>query len=88
VTRINGPVSARQLLATWQLGLPLDQAQALELLLGRVDAAIQAARASPATLHSDSLALVITHLEEAEHWAMVAVRSALASAADARRNSG
>ena len=74
---VNGPTAIQRLLEAWGGRLPVDEAVALGALHDIIAEAIRRAQKVPATIDRRSLALVVTKLEEAEHWALQARRNEL-----------
>jgi hypothetical protein len=71
---MSGPVAIQRLLEAWGGFLTLDEAVALGTLHDIIAEAIRRAQKVPATIDRRCLALVVTKLEEAEHWAIEARR--------------
>jgi hypothetical protein len=69
-----GARSAADILATWARGLSDPELGAMALLLQNITVCIERARQAPPSIDRRCLALCITKLEEAEHWALQAVR--------------
>jgi hypothetical protein len=74
---VSGPTSIQVLLDAWQSGLTHDEHLALGALHMAVAEAIRRAQKVPSTIDRRCMALVVTKLEEAEHWALQARRVAI-----------
>jgi hypothetical protein len=74
---VSHPHLIRELLQAWARGLPADEHGHLDNLLGHIAHAIDATKVVPVSLDRRCLALVVTKLEEAEHWALAAMREAV-----------
>ncbi len=74
---MSGPRAMSDLLAAWARGLTTDEHEALAALHNAIAEAIRRAQKLPATLDRRSAALVVTKLEEAEHWALDVRRQAV-----------
>jgi len=73
---VSGPTAIQQLLDAWQHGLTNDEHVALCAVHDAVAEAIRRAQKVPASVDRRCLALVVTKLEEAEHWTLQARRLA------------
>lgn len=71
------PHLIRELEQAWLKGVPVDEAHSLHALLADIERALASTKISPASLDRRCLALVVTKLEEAEHWALAAMREAV-----------
>jgi len=71
---MSGPTAITELLAAWQTDLTNDEHLALCVLHDAIAEAIRRAQKVPATIDRRSMALVVTKLEESEHWALQARR--------------
>jgi len=67
---MTGPRTVRELLEAWLPGLSLNEAQGLDAVQSTIAFALEHARSLPATLDGRTRALIVTKLEEAEHWAI------------------
>lgn len=82
---MSGPRAIAELLANWTRGVSLTETAALERLHAKIAAALEEARSSPPCLDRRCIGLVLTKLEEAEHWVFAAQRVAIDRADRERR---
>lgn len=83
---MSGPRLASDILAAWSRNLTVDEYGAMAAVAQVIDDAIRRAQKVPATIDRRCMALVVTKLEEAEHWALAALRVAV-DRADQQRDS-
>lgn len=87
---MSGPRLAADILAAWARGagpgdgLTLDECESITALALAIGDAIRRAQKVPGSIDRRCMALVVTKLEEAEHWALQAIRVAV-DRADADR---
>lgn len=74
---MSGPRSVADLLAAWSRGLTVDEHQSLSVLYTAIAEAIRRGQKVPASIDRRCMALCVDRLEEAEHWALQAVRIAV-----------
>lgn len=68
------PVSIQELLACWDGKFTPDEHLSLSVVHEVIAEAIRRAQKVPASIDRRCMALVVTKLEEAEHWALEAHR--------------
>ena len=73
---MSGPRSLEELLAAWSTGLSVNEHQSLSVLYQAIAEAIRRGQKVPPSIDRRCMALVVTKLEEAEHWALQAARIA------------
>jgi len=66
-----------ELIDTWSSALPEIEAASLGEILQEIQRALAFARSAPATLDGRTRALIVTKLEEAQHWALTCLRLAV-----------
>lgn len=87
---MSGPRLAADILAAWARGaspsggLTLDECESTTALLLSIADAIRRAQKVPASIDRRCMALVVTKLEEAEHWAIQSLRVAVERADELR----
>jgi hypothetical protein len=74
---VTGPRLAADILAAWSRNLSVEEYAALSELAELVGQAIRRTQQVPATVDRRCMALVVTKLEEAEHWTLAALRVAV-----------
>jgi hypothetical protein len=73
---MSGPTAIERLLEAWGGRLTVNEAVDLGALHDQIAEAIRRAQKVPASIDRRCMALVVTKLEEAEHWALEARRIA------------
>jgi hypothetical protein len=73
---VSGPRAISDLLAAWSARLTSDENESLGALHDAVAEALRRAQKVPGSIDRRCMALVVTKLEEAEHWALQARRIA------------
>jgi hypothetical protein len=73
---MSGPRAITDLLAAWSTGLSTNEHESLGALHDVIAEAIRRGQKIPPSIDRRCMALVITKLEEAEHWALQARRIA------------
>ena len=71
---MSGPRAVQELLAIWTSRATVDEERAIRVLCACITNTLEEARNQTSPLDRRCLALVITKLEEAEHWALQALR--------------
>jgi hypothetical protein len=74
---MSGPRSSRELVDVWLRGLPMHESRALNDLALAIAFAKEKAELLPPSIDRRCAALVNTKLDEADHWAMDAMRAAV-----------
>lgn len=73
----SGPRAVSDLLTAWARGLTTNEHESLSVLYQAIAEAIRRGQKVPPSIDRRCMALVITKLEEAEHWALQAMRIAV-----------
>ncbi len=82
---MSGPRAISDLLVAWARGMSTDEYSSLTVTNDAIAEAIRRAQKVPSSVDRRCMALVVTKLEEAEHWALQAMRIAV-DREDARRD--
>lgn len=74
---MSGPRAVQDLIAVWLAGLPMHEMRAFNDLGLALAFAKQKAESLPPSIDRRCAALINTKLDEAEHWALAAMRAAV-----------
>ena len=74
---MSGPRAVSDLLAAWTRGLTNNEHESLNVLYQAIAEAIRRGQKVPPSIDRRCMALVVQKLEEAEHWALQALRIAV-----------
>lgn len=83
-----GPRSTADLLAAWARGITRDEQLSLDAVYQTIQEAIRRAQKVPASIDRRCLLNCVERLEEAEHWALQALRVAIDRDDQARDQEG